>query len=424
MQEEACELKGYVKVQLFDAKTGKLKHEQEGSNFITHATKATMKAFQARQIFMNKHGSVHNEKYYRNSLTDNNWNGIYNTIGSIGPFQYMILTDDNRAEDPATQQRVIGNFLAWANTQTTYSGTDTSIGTININESRAAGALNKITYVFDFATDVANGTFQTIWFSPHQLNSNTAIENEEGIKKITVRHVNAINAMSNTPYFFCDGSFIYTVYNNNIYSQNLSTDEYSLLSTSGAPTSISHICRDAASGLFYCARPGSTTLYVYDPAVETWATSLTSSPNATPILTAHNGYIFTGDSNAPGTFRRILASNNSQFDDWSLGLSESFYNFYVDSNGYHFFTKTKYYKADTWGGALVFQGHMGTGNNTAYGIWEGKVANIETKGDRTVFFTYDLDIENATAASRKLLPDPITKTVGEVMKITYTFEIV
>lgn len=423
IQEEVCNIKGYAKVQLFDAKTGKLKHEQEGENFITHATKASMKAFQARQIFMGRNGAVYNEKYDI-PLQDGTWNTVHSESGNQGPFQHIVLTDDARVEDAATQQRVAGNFLAYANAHDVYAGTDAVRGTININETKALAALDKISYVFDFATDVANGTFQSIWFTPYNIDSDADIASTNGIAKITPQHVQAAEAVNNYPEFFFDGDFIYTTHNFNIYAQSVTTDEYALISTTPAPNYIDHICRDAVSGLFYCASSSSSVLLIYSPGTDTWTTSATGSPNTTQMITAYGGYIFTNNVNAPVTFRRILVSDNTQFDDWSLGLSESCRVFFVDATGYHFFTATKYYKANTWGGAVTFQRHIGIPSNNYIGTWDNKIGGIDYRGDRTVFYTYDLDIENATAASRKLLPAPVTKTAGEVMKITYTFEIV
>lgn len=78
-------------------------------------------------------------------------------------FRHMYLSSDNTdvVEGESTDVKYL---VGYADRSATYSGTATDRGTLNLNESYVDGANNKVRFVFDFATDRANGTFQSVGF--------------------------------------------------------------------------------------------------------------------------------------------------------------------------------------------------------------------------------------------------------------------
>ena len=74
-------------------------------------------------------------------------------------FKYIVLTDYQGAESPSTETTIPGNMVGWAN-RTSYAGSDSHEGTINVAES--FGGENIAHWVFDFPTNCANGTIGSI----------------------------------------------------------------------------------------------------------------------------------------------------------------------------------------------------------------------------------------------------------------------
>jgi len=104
--------------------------------------------------------------YYYNAIKS-----IPTVLGYTSPFIYMILTDYNGPE-AASNLAILGNIVGYAHKVNTYVGADSQKGTINLAETTLdATGDGTLHFVFDFPTNAANGTFQTISWAPSVNNS-------------------------------------------------------------------------------------------------------------------------------------------------------------------------------------------------------------------------------------------------------------
>lgn len=134
---------GIATIELFDALTNKKIFEAKTENIINN--------------IVNKYAYM---DYFYNKIKGDKGAGYY-----TAPFQYLLLTDYTQAEN-ADQDFVQGNLIGWADKTTPYAGSDNSRGTINQTETKLdADGSGLLHFVFDFSTNAANGTFQTIWWA-------------------------------------------------------------------------------------------------------------------------------------------------------------------------------------------------------------------------------------------------------------------
>jgi len=152
LQLEQLGVKGHVRIELYDAKTGELTDEQEGDNFIanfilTKALKQAQKALFVPQCYNN---SAALPLLKSASSSTNNYDGM---------FRYLVLTNSTDDESPSTETGLSGNIIGYAD-RVPYVGADVLKGTINQVESYANE--DKAHWVFDFGTDKANGTIGSV----------------------------------------------------------------------------------------------------------------------------------------------------------------------------------------------------------------------------------------------------------------------
>lgn len=145
--KEISNLYGKFKVEMFDALTGRKTYEAESANRIT--------AVLSNVAYMD---SVYNT-ILSNSSTRNLLQA-YNNGNSYAPNKYMLLTDGIVEENPY-DPFIYGNVIAYADLWKAYSGSSNSIGTINISETSKNGDTKH--FVVDFPTNAANGSFSSIY---------------------------------------------------------------------------------------------------------------------------------------------------------------------------------------------------------------------------------------------------------------------
>jgi len=136
-------------VQLFDAVTGELTYEAKAENLVNNIISklAYMDYFYYRII-----GSISNYNF-------------------TPPWQVLILTNYTGAEDPDCYYAK-GNLIGWADKTTAYAGASSIQGTINSSETKLdVNKTGNVHFVFDFPTNAANGTFQTVWWSDNYYNT-------------------------------------------------------------------------------------------------------------------------------------------------------------------------------------------------------------------------------------------------------------
>ncbi|MBW7652036.1 hypothetical protein [Anoxybacillus sp. ST4] len=143
--KKAAPVRGFVKLELFDDLTGKKIEEITSENFISKYV------YQYWDQLMRK-SFIYHEGYLQGALAG------FSTLLPF-PFQTFVLLDYNKPEDPQNERVALGKLIGYA-TRSTYSGSDTKRGTINLAESFANA--EQLHYVFDFPTHAASGTFQSL----------------------------------------------------------------------------------------------------------------------------------------------------------------------------------------------------------------------------------------------------------------------
>lgn len=145
--KEMSNLYGKFKVEMFDALTGRKTYEAKSANRIT--------AVLSNVAYMDcVYNTILNNSSTRNLIQ------AYNNGNSYAPNKYMLLTDGNIEENPY-DPFIYGNVVGYADLWNTYSGSSNFIGTINTSETTKNGDTKH--FVVDFPTNAANGTFNSIY---------------------------------------------------------------------------------------------------------------------------------------------------------------------------------------------------------------------------------------------------------------------
>ena len=194
---------GTATIKLYDSLTGKQTYEAKSENRIS-------------AVFGNM---AYLDGFYYPML-DNRQEDILNDIYVTYPFRVMVLTTGDIPEDPYDYW-TWGSIVGYADSLYTYSGNDNLRGNINSSETtRITGTRH---YVMDFPTNAANGTFRSIYWMGG-VSTDTNAQNPK------------INPVYAKKTLEAGGS------GNYLPGYNLCTDETNL----------------------YVLKTGSTTLYVYD----------------------------------------------------------------------------------------------------------------------------------------------------------------
>lgn len=139
---------GLIKIELFDSKTGERCKEVNTHNFIAKGVLDMMFKAKVSDIFT------------KGRLTGGHEiSKVFND-----PFAWMVLTDADHPEDPENEWLRAGKLIGYATTDSAYSGSSATQGSYNASESFTKHGHVKI--VIDFPTNTANGTFQSIYFTP------------------------------------------------------------------------------------------------------------------------------------------------------------------------------------------------------------------------------------------------------------------
>lgn len=143
--EIAKSIKGHVKVELFDAKSGKLIEKQEKHNFIAN------------------HGIEYFEYLQRINFKDQisvlGPAGADEDYGTINVYDRLVLTSSTKAEDSTNEWGMSGNLVGYSD-KTVYSGADVLRGTPNA--SLCENEDDHSTWVFDWPTHAALGTIGSV----------------------------------------------------------------------------------------------------------------------------------------------------------------------------------------------------------------------------------------------------------------------
>lgn len=151
-------VQGIATVKLYDDLTGKQIYEAKSENRIT--------AVLANPAFLDGY-------YY--PMLDNRQKGLIGEIFRTYPFRVLALTTGDIEEDPY-DYFTWGDIIGYADAWYTYSGDSEFMGTINKGEWWREDKDGKGIkhFVFDFPTHAANGTFKSIYWTGGQRDDSSA----------------------------------------------------------------------------------------------------------------------------------------------------------------------------------------------------------------------------------------------------------
>jgi hypothetical protein len=406
---------GTATIKLFDSLTGKQTYEAKSENRISAVL-----------------GNIAYLDGFYYPILDNTQNNLLYNIYSSYPFRVIALTTGDIAEDPY-DYFTWGSIIGYADGVDSYSGSDNLRGSVNQSETtRTSG---KKHYVIDFPTNAANGTFRSIYWSG-------AITGTNNIKTPKLNYTYTKTSLEKGN----NGS--------NLSNYNLCTDESNL----------------------YVLKVDSTVIYIYDKVTYAKKSNITLPVSARSIAyDGTNFWILISD----GSFKKldknfvVVASYpksaaipadlvyNVRYYDIEVNEATIFiaYNGCTDSLG----TLTKYksciakYNKD---GTFSNKGDIYTGNwcditltkitNNKLlviiysGAWLQLNFDLTTYGSisfNTIYYksvTWDKDTSTifsadystygelkqeymVPASAHTLLPEAITKTPTNTMKIQYDF---
>lgn len=150
-------LKGTIKIEMFDAITQKKLDEMEVENFITLGGYDYLRRLQR---FFIQYGCTNYSGEYQGVASEQIF--PYNSLS--GFFKYLLLTADDRPENPNFDSSIDYEIIGWG-PKVQYTGADLKGGTLNIALSHATE--DYALFVWDFANDRANGTFRTVALAEH-----------------------------------------------------------------------------------------------------------------------------------------------------------------------------------------------------------------------------------------------------------------
>lgn len=136
---------GTATVKLYDSLTGKQTYEAKSENRIS-------------AVFGN---TAYLDGFYYPML-DNSIKDILRNIYTTYPFRIMVLTTGDIPED-AYDYWTWGNIVGYADSVYPYSGNDNLRGSLNQSETTRNDTTRH--YVMDFPTNAANGTFKSIYWT-------------------------------------------------------------------------------------------------------------------------------------------------------------------------------------------------------------------------------------------------------------------
>lgn len=262
---------GNVRVETFDALTGKTKDLEVGHNFLSMDGVYYLKRAQKYLLGQQCPNSYACFDHYPNRNTAGLWN-------------YLYLSDSGMADSPTTEKGIPGGITGFA-TKFPYTGTNVWQGTVNQNESFHSTDLTK--WVFDFSTDRANGTIQSVGLCRNLVTDGYSAgvggntDAPEGTIRRTKRNYDVIQHTLGQ---------LWGVLSNTAYKINVDTlveeASYTLAASANA---------FVVSGNYIFYHNGST-LYRYDTTTGTNTTLNTGSLNSSyPTLCTDDTYVYLVD---------------------------------------------------------------------------------------------------------------------------------
>jgi len=393
--DSKLDVKGRVKVELFDDLTGRKIEEIKTNNFIAKGIEYYFKVLMVNQFTRNK-----------------GTGSIEHTVNNM--FERMTLTDASHPEQPEKEWYMKGNEIGWALTSGTYSGGDNKRGSYNTSESFTTQ--EQVHIVVDFPTHAANGTFQSIYFTPSGDPQNYGI-----FRPFVLQGLPGVLKVQK--------------YNNEIWvlhssgSSSGSSDSFER-SISRYDDNFNHIETYNLPYVKYDFYIHNNYIY-YTEAVASRGLQRAPLSNPTNLTTVINQYINGNESLAGIVFDHknnqfvISSSSDSGTSSSSSSISRYDTSFNLLSNTPYTHPNGGYYYQKmfiTDDGDIFVNGFSRSyilNNNKAetdakIGLVMGVIDNYKVMRNGEV-------MPQTGISSRALLDSPVTKTSNNTMKITYDF---
>jgi len=388
--KKAKPARGFVTVQLFD-EFGRIVQEEKIENKMTYLVTNRMK-WRLRQDFYSGHPS--------STLTE-----------PVYPLDCIILDSTTDTTIYDTLLKNIGRIIGWSD-KTNYSGTDTFRGTINAAESYTNN--ERVHYVFDWPTHAANGTFQTIAWGGVSGNA---------YRGITVSSISALGG--STSGLAWDGTNLWASDDNKklIYKLNPSTGEVKS-SFSSHTYNIRGLAWDG-SNLWIIEISGSASIiHKLNPNNGEIVSSFTIPNSYLHGITWDGTNLWVADAKSDDRRDRIYKLNPATGDvinslsspagKNTLGLAWDGTNLWVADEG-----SKRIYKLNPATGEVISS--LSSPAGAPWGLtWDGTYlwASVPRYSSYYIDKIYKVDVAIGTITK---LPNPVTKTSTNTMKIQYDF---
>lgn len=389
-----------LKVQLFNAKTGALEHEENSHNYLVPAIDDIMKAMS--RLVITQGARYLNEGFAVNAR-------------AFDPFRYLVLTNNSDAVDTNESLFDSETVIGYAYKVQTYSGTDVLRGSINAVESNVNH--DSATYIFDFATDKSNGTFQSLFFSESQTLATTRVYNETKQGLFT----NSSNCLCD------DGTYIYFPTSSTTIERYLVSD-YSYVDEITLSQAVTNTIKDITTDGTHLYTIQSSYVAKYTLAgTFVGEYSVGNANNNSIVYRSGDGLLYLGQSSglyslttsgasltyigSIGTTPSALGKTNN--DELLIVAGGSMYvnNFTLTS--FEFYANTT--------GAILGVSNEDSTKVIAFTSESQYVNNIDDSPDTKYGLSEIKTSERFNVGSRIRLDAPVTKTNSQTMKITYTF---
>lgn len=374
-------VKGFVTVELFD--NGYKIKTVKSKNMITQFAKAHMIWDMKEDFFRGCPGTLPGEPgYYLNNI---------------------ILTSSTATPQDIPLQET-GSVTGWAD-KTPYSGSDVYRGTINTAESYATN--DKVHWVFDWPTHAGNGTFQTIIWG------NKGIYDINQIDASYIQYPAFDSSAYDLTIINKEYWITYYDYNGKIrrYDSN-----FALLASYDSPASFPTGITHGNNCLWVSC--GDNKIYKMDISNMSVISSYSSPATDPKGLTWYNNklYVVCGDNKIYGLNPETGAVVHSFTSPMENTIDIAF-----DNDG-NIWTVNDY--------ATINRYNLNNGNllNSLRGpdYWLKGVFLMENNKlifmrARDGYNAYIIEVKNLHIGARTLLPQPVTKTNQQTMKVQYDF---
>ncbi len=400
-------------VQLFDAKTGEKIYEAKAENVVNNmvAKMAYMDYF-----YWRIKGSVSGTNYY-------------------DPFEVIAFTNYKGAEDP-TLPFIMGYIVGWADKTMAYSGTSTSQGTINLSESAFDTAGNgNLHFVFDFPTNAANGTFQTVWWGYNLYGYLPALYSVPSASNIIIVYSNGIiTSGSGISGYTLPANCSFNTYNliNGSSQGSISPANMPSLYFNGAEYDGTNVWVIDASAMKLHKFSGDMTTWISSVAITGWNSSWGSITditelNGTLYVFSQNCYIvILNKTGACGTATDIRPLNNMNLiysnnisGITTDGVSKFFFSFSGDNTTNNGMNSSQVIRVMNTSFSYI-------GTIAAYNV-QNVYRMLYDRVNGYLYYianyVYKYNLSMAAPGSQNLLAAPVTKTATNTMKIQYDFQV-